>query len=83
VWLAEVGKGFCSLRGGEWRAAQNDLAEILNDGWERSNEPEAKNIGGFVDEASEEYVKRMPLTSASALCSHHGEPPVATQWNVG
>jgi len=68
VWLAEVGKGFCSLCAGEWRSADDESAEILNDRWERSTVPNAKNgrkapfleklrvIGGFIDSAFDEYV---------------------------
>jgi hypothetical protein len=68
VWLAEVGKGFCSLCAGEWRTASDEAAEILNDRWECSTIPDAKNgrkapfltmlrvMGGFIDSAFNEYV---------------------------
>jgi hypothetical protein len=36
VWLAEVGKGFCAQCAGEWRTAQDEEPEIVNDRWELS-----------------------------------------------
>src|SRR5947208_223982 len=79
AWLAEVGKGFCEHCDGEWHTAQDDSAEILNDRWERSSVPDARNgrkapfltrirvVGGFIDSASEEHVPERKRTRAQDI----------------
>lgn len=79
AWLAEVGKRFCPCCAGEWHSAQDDLAEIVNDRWELSTVPDAKNgwkapfltmirvVGGFVNPASEEYLPKRKRNRAQDI----------------
>ena len=79
AWLAEVGKGSCEHCDGEWHTAQNDFAEILNDRWELSSVPDARNgrkapfltmirvVGGFVNPTSEEYVPERKRSRAKDI----------------
>jgi hypothetical protein len=79
AWLAEVGTGFCQRCAGEWHTAQDDLAEIVNDRWELSTVPDARNgrkaplltmirvAGGFVNPASEEYVPKRKRNRAQDI----------------
>ena len=79
VWLAEVGKGFCSLCAGESRTADDESAEILNDRWEHSAVPDARNgrkapfleklrvIGGFIDSAFNEHITIRKRTRAQQI----------------
>jgi hypothetical protein len=79
AWLAEIGKGFCLFCAGEWHTAQDDLAEIVNDRWECSTAPAARDgrkaplltmirvLGGFVNAAGKEYVPKRKRNRAHEI----------------
>ena len=78
-WLAEVGKGFCAKCEGDWNVPKDDPPEILNGRWEVSTAPNSRFgtkalfletlrvMGGFVNEAEQEYVARRKQRRAEEI----------------
>ena len=79
LWVAEVGNGFCPKCHGEWKAPEDDSAEILNGRWELSTMPYARYgrkaplletirvFGGFVSKDGREYVPNRKLGRAEDI----------------
>jgi hypothetical protein len=70
ICVAEIGKGFCVKCQGDWKAPEDDTAEIFNGRWECSARPYSRYgrkapfvemiriFGGFVSEQDREYVPK-------------------------